>query len=236
VKDVTPHQEQNLDHYSFPAAEKFNLKIRATKIVGLDPGVTKEQQRSDPYFRIKAISYNEKTFREIVLTDNIKNVREGEWDIKLNVHDCGGIDSPLIFESWDWDKGKEHDFIGQSIFTLRLLKMMQEKNKGVPLYLKKSNKDGGKQKRRAILWVKEFNIDNSVKQVRLPDINIKDIDFVNLPPGFDPAPPKPAARKGMSEDEYKEYMRNKLAYESWENKLLLFYRKKAAEEQKNKVN
>jgi hypothetical protein len=46
----------------------------------------------------------------------------------------------------------------------------------------------------------------------------------NLPYGFEKPPcPKPGPRNpSMSNDEYKEYMRQKYEYETWENKLILW--------------
>jgi len=73
------------------------------------------------------------------------------------------------------------------------------------------------------------------KAIILPTINMDDLDKENLPDGFEEPPPKPEARKGMSEQEYKEYMISKLKYETWENKLLLYHRKKAKEEEENKA-
>ena len=44
----------------------------------------------------------------------------------------------------------------------------------------------------------------------------------SLPPGFPPPPPPIGDFKGKSEDEYKEYMRQKLQREQWENSLTLY--------------
>eukprot|EP00178_Gracilaria_changii_P017955 TRINITY_DN51245_c0_g1_i1.p1 TRINITY_DN51245_c0_g1~~TRINITY_DN51245_c0_g1_i1.p1 ORF type:complete len:106 (+),score=23.68 TRINITY_DN51245_c0_g1_i1:38-355(+) len=41
----------------------------------------------------------------------------------------------------------------------------------------------------------------------------------------DPAPPKPVPKQGLSEDEYKQYMREKYDYEAWENSVILLSRK-----------
>eukprot|EP01125_Pyxidicula_operculata_P004640 TRINITY_DN1744_c0_g1_i5.p3 TRINITY_DN1744_c0_g1~~TRINITY_DN1744_c0_g1_i5.p3 ORF type:complete len:116 (+),score=40.40 TRINITY_DN1744_c0_g1_i5:1124-1471(+) len=57
----------------------------------------------------------------------------------------------------------------------------------------------------------------------------EDIDFDNPPPDFPPAPPKPAKfnRATGTEDEYKQFMRERLAYEEWQNRLLVWHRKNA---------
>jgi len=65
-------------------------------------------------------------------------------------------------------------------------------------------------------------------------INLEDLDKTRLPPGFPPEPPKPVYTgsippSGKQEEvSYKEYMRARLAYEQWENSLLLWHRKNAA--------
>jgi len=60
-------------------------------------------------------------------------------------------------------------------------------------------------------------------------ITLETIDRGNLPPGFPPEPPKPFFREGGSEEEYKDYMRQRLKYEEWENNLLLWHRKNTLE-------
>ena len=52
-----------------------------------------------------------------------------------------------------------------------------------------------------------------------------DMDTSVLPPGFEAEPPKPLFIKGGTEDQYKEYMVSRLKYETWENQLLLYYRR-----------
>jgi len=65
-------------------------------------------------------------------------------------------------------------------------------------------------------------------------INLEDLDKTRLPPGFPPEPPKPVYTGSIppsgkqEEASYKEYMRARLAYEQWENSLLLWHRKNAA--------
>jgi len=60
----------------------------------------------------------------------------------------------------------------------------------------------------------------------------------NIPPGFDPAPPKPVYVKGSTQEQYKAYMVAKYEYETWENKLILhkIKLKKQVEELKAKRN
>jgi len=72
------------------------------------------------------------------------------------------------------------------------------------------------------------------KQAPVKLINLEDLDKTRLPPGFPPEPPKPVYTGSIppsgreEEGSYKDYMRSRLAYEQWENSLLLWHRKNAA--------
>jgi len=72
------------------------------------------------------------------------------------------------------------------------------------------------------------------KQAPVKLINLEDLDKTRLPPGFPQEPPKPVYTGSIppsgrqEEDAYKDYMRSRLAYEQWENSLLLWHRKNAA--------
>jgi len=72
------------------------------------------------------------------------------------------------------------------------------------------------------------------KQAPVKLINLEDLDKTRLPPGFPAEPPKPVYTGSIppagkqEEESYKEYMRSRLAYEQWENSLLLWHRRNAA--------
>eukprot|EP01130_Rhizamoeba_saxonica_P008736 TRINITY_DN3531_c0_g1_i1.p1 TRINITY_DN3531_c0_g1~~TRINITY_DN3531_c0_g1_i1.p1 ORF type:complete len:174 (-),score=34.93 TRINITY_DN3531_c0_g1_i1:42-563(-) len=70
----------------------------------------------------------------------------------------------------------------------------------------------------------------------LPMVNIEDIDKTNLPDGFEPEPHQPHLPNNATEEEYKDFMREKYEYERWENKLILYYRKKAQAESLGRNN
>lgn len=63
------------------------------------------------------------------------------------------------------------------------------------------------------------------------DIPADSIDESNLPEGYPPAPPMPVLEKGCSNDEYKEYMIKKYEREQWDNRLILYKRKLAEQQQ-----
>jgi len=58
-----------------------------------------------------------------------------------------------------------------------------------------------------------------------PLVMPEDIDKSVLPPGFEKEPPPPVFVKGGTEDQYKDFMVARLKYETWENQLLLYYRR-----------
>eukprot|EP01125_Pyxidicula_operculata_P000318 TRINITY_DN10373_c0_g1_i1.p2 TRINITY_DN10373_c0_g1~~TRINITY_DN10373_c0_g1_i1.p2 ORF type:complete len:114 (+),score=45.19 TRINITY_DN10373_c0_g1_i1:41-382(+) len=53
-------------------------------------------------------------------------------------------------------------------------------------------------------------------------LNMNKVDVNNLPDGFPPAPKKTDKFEGGGEDEYKEWMRQRMKYEKWENSLTLY--------------
>jgi len=53
----------------------------------------------------------------------------------------------------------------------------------------------------------------------------EDMDTTVLPPGFEAEPALPNFIKGGTEEQYKAYMVSKLKHETWENQLLLYYRR-----------
>jgi len=145
------------EHPKFPSAPKYNMRFKATKIVGLDPGLTEQDRLSDPYLQIYAISYGQNEFLLIHQTDYIPNTKECEWEpFCLTTESCGGLDSPIRVNCWDKNKSRKDEHIGETIITLRQMKMMVDKSHSLPLYDTTSKNEANRTVKRAILSLLTF--------------------------------------------------------------------------------
>jgi len=108
----------SIDFPRFPIAKSYHMKIKATKIARLDPGLTKQQRLSDPYLKFFTIPYGSNDYTEVYKTDYIKNVREAEWEVTLTIEELGGLDSPIRIECWDDDQ--KRNMISWGILLLLL--------------------------------------------------------------------------------------------------------------------
>lgn len=150
VEEIVPFQEGDI--HPFPVSEKYRLKIKAIKIKNIE-GIIKKL--SDHYLKFLAIPYGKDDYVDIHTTEVVNNSREGEWEMTFTIQDIGGLDSPVLIECYDADSHDHHEYIGDSVFTLRYFKNMQEKSIGVPLYNNRPKRDKSK-RRKAIIYVTEF--------------------------------------------------------------------------------
>jgi len=79
-------------------------------------------QRSDPFLVISTKPYGMNRYIRVYQTEVRYNTRHADWgDFILEMATCGGWDSDIFFEVWDYDSYNNNDFIGRSKTTLREL-------------------------------------------------------------------------------------------------------------------
>lgn len=144
-------------HHPFHIAQGYNVKLRATKVKRSDIGLTKQGRSSDPYIKILAVSYNSVDFVQIHATEHLKNAREGEWQpFRLNVDQCGGIDAPIKIQMYDYDDRTKHDYLGETMISLRAFGLHLAQNQPFPLFNKTAPSKAAAKKRKAIVHVVSF--------------------------------------------------------------------------------
>jgi len=141
VKQVTP---LTLTLDPFHLSKSFDVRFRARRIEKLDGGITKHQKSSDPYLKFYSIPINQTDYVEIGKTNVIEGSTKPEWDpFTFLLEKISSVDSSIMVECWDKDKGSEDDFIGVCTLSLREMKCMQSKEAGVMLLNKKKKKKMG---------------------------------------------------------------------------------------------